>query len=66
MSEFGGKACEMEGASIGHVCYVNKVPFGVLRAMSDGADETSHMDFEEFTALAAKNSTAVIKNFLNM
>ncbi|MDD6214188.1 MAG: 5'-methylthioadenosine/adenosylhomocysteine nucleosidase [Firmicutes bacterium] len=66
ISEFGGKACEMEGASIGHVCYVNKVPFGVLRAMSDGADETSHMDFEEFTALAAQNSTAVLKNFLNI
>ena len=31
---FGAIAAEMEGASIGHVCYMNGVPFGVLRAIS--------------------------------
>ena len=35
---FGAIAAEMEGASIGHVCYMNGVPFGVLRAISDGAN----------------------------
>ena len=38
----------MEGASIGHVCYMNGVPFGVLRAISDGANDDSHMDYPEF------------------
>lgn len=65
ISEFGAKSCEMEGGAIGHVCYVNKVPFGVLRAMSDGADDGAKMDFPEFAKMAAANSTEVIKNFLS-
>lgn len=64
ISQFGAKSCEMEGAAIGHVCYVNQVPFGVLRAMSDGADDGAKMDFPEFTRMAAANSTEVIKKFL--
>lgn len=62
---FNAASCEMEGAAIGHVCYVNKVPFGVLRSMSDGADNGADMDFPAFTRLAAHNSTEVIKNFLS-
>ncbi len=61
---FGAKSCEMEGAAIGHVCYVNKIPFGVLRAMSDGADDGAKMDFPTFAKLAAVNSTNVIKTFV--
>lgn len=63
---FGAVSCEMEGASIGHVCYVNKVPFGVLRAMSDEANGKAHMDFPEFAKMAAENSTNVIKKFLSL
>lgn len=61
---FGALSCEMEGAAIGHVCYVNNVSFGVLRAMSDGADDGADMDFPTFTKMAAENSTRVIKEFL--
>lgn len=61
---FDAIACEMEGASIGHVCYVNNVKFGVLRAISDSADEGSDMLYEEFAPIAAKNSFEVIKNFI--
>ena len=61
---FGAIACEMEGAAIGHVCYVNKVPFCVIRAISDNADGSSHMDYAEFTKLAAKNSANVLKELL--
>lgn len=62
---FGAIACEMEGAAIGQVCYVNQVDFCVLRAISDGADETSHMDFMEFVAIAAKNSCILLEAFLS-
>ena len=62
---FGAIACEMEGAAIGHVCYVNGVPFCVIRAISDSADGSSHMDYAEFTALAARNSAAVMLELLN-
>lgn len=65
IDNFGAKSCEMEGGAIGHVCYVNNVPFAVLRAMSDGADDGAKMDFPTFVKLAAENSTRVIKAFLS-
>lgn len=65
IDNFGAKSCEMEGGSIGHVCYVNEVPFAVLRAMSDGADDGAKMDFPTFAKMAAENSTQVIKAFLS-
>ncbi len=61
---FKAVSCEMEGAGIGQVCYVNNVPFGVVRSISDSADDASQMDYPEFCKLAAKNSTEVIKVFV--
>ena len=61
---FGAIAAEMEGASIGHVCYMNKVPFGVLRAISDGANSDSVMDYPTFAKMAAKNSMKIICELL--
>ena len=43
---FNAIAAEMEGGSIGHVCYVNKVPFAILRTISDG--EGGAMDYATF------------------
>lgn len=58
---FGAIACEMEGAAIAQVCFVNKVPFAVVRAISDSADGSAEMDYGEFSKLAAENSAKVIK-----
>ncbi len=63
--EFGAIAAEMEGASIGHVCTMNGVPFGVLRAISDGANDDSSMDYPTFAKMAAENSVKIIIGFLN-
>ena len=62
---FGAIACEMEGAAIGQVCYVNEVPFCVLRAISDSADGSSHMDYPTFVSLAAAQSVGLIRRFLH-
>ena len=62
IAEFDAVACEMEGAAIGHVAFVNNVPFAVLRAISDGGDG---MEFSEFVGVAAKISVNVTKKFLN-
>lgn len=59
---FGAIACEMEGAAIGHVCYVNSVPFGVLRTISDG--DGAQMDYMTFAPKAAIQSTNIIKEFI--
>ncbi len=59
---FNAIACEMEGASIGQVCYVNQVPFGVLRAISDG--DGAEMDYMTFAPLAAEQSIKIIMEFI--
>jgi len=61
---FGAVACEMEGASIGHVCYVNNVDFAVIRAISDSLTDGSNMEYTEFVKIAAENSIKVLQSFL--
>lgn len=54
--EFDGLCCEMEGGAIAHVCHVNKIPFLIIRAISDSADDSSHMDYETFEKKAIESS----------
>ncbi len=61
---FGAACCEMEGAAIGQVCYVNQVPFAVLRAISDGAADDAKMDYPAFAAKAAEQSIKILKKGL--
>ena len=64
VEHFNAIACEMEGAAVGQVCYVNKVPFCVLRAISDSADGSSHMDYPTFVQMAAEQSVALLRRFM--
>jgi adenosylhomocysteine nucleosidase len=50
----------MEGAAIAQVCYLNDVPFVIIRAISDKADGSSSMDYEEFKKKAAERSSAAV------
>ncbi len=59
-SEFSAIACEMEGAAIGQVSFVNNVPFAVIRAISDNADGSACDDYPSFAAASAKNSAAIV------
>ena len=62
---FNAVAAEMEGAAIGHVCTMNNVKFGVLRAISDGANSDSTIDFPTFTKMAVKNTVEIIVKMLD-
>lgn len=64
VNNFNALCAEMEGAAIGHVCYLNNVDFCIVRAISDKADGSAHMDFPEFTKIAAKKSTQLINTLL--
>ncbi len=64
VEHFKAIACEMEGAAIGQVCHVNKVPFCVLRAISDSADGSSHMDYPTFVKMAAEQSVNLLRRFM--
>lgn len=58
-SDYNAFCTEMEGAAVAHVCVLNSVPFVVIRAMSDNADESADMSFEEMSAIAAKRASYV-------
>jgi adenosylhomocysteine nucleosidase len=53
-------AVEMEASAIAQTCHQFKVPFVVVRAISDVADKESPMSFEEFLPLAAKSSSEMV------
>ena len=50
---FAGFCTEMEGAAIAQAAYRNQVPFLIIRAISDKADDSATMDYPEFEAKAA-------------
>ncbi len=64
VKSFGAIAGEMEGGSIGHVCFVNEKPFCVLRAISDCADGSGAENYLEFLENAAENAVKVMLEFI--
>lgn len=57
---FGALCCEMEGAAIAHACYLAKVPFVIVRAISDKADGSADMDYPTFKVEAARTCAALV------
>lgn len=54
-----GLCTEMEGAAIAQTAYRNKLPFVILRAISDKADDSAGMDYPTFERIAAHRCAAV-------
>ena len=50
---------EMEGTAIAQTAYRNRLPFVILRAISDKADDSTHMDYPTFESIAAHRCAAV-------
>lgn len=63
VSNFKPQCVEMEGCSIAHACYVNKVPFVIIRCMSDTADDSAQETYSEEIAskLSSEMLLSVIK-----
>lgn len=57
VDDTGAICTEMEGAAIAHVAWRNSIPFVVIRAISDKADDSAEMDYPTFESLAARRST---------
>ena len=62
--EFNALCCEMEGGAVGHVCYMNKVPFAILRSISDDFKFNKPENYEEFSQLAADRTVRALKRFI--
>ena len=58
----GAFCTEMEGAAIAHTAWKNKVPFVIIRAISDKADDSAQMDYPTFEAAAARRCAQVTQS----
>lgn len=55
---------EMEGAAVAQTCSQFDIPYVVIRAVSDTADEEASIDFDEFVILAGKRSSELVISFI--
>lgn len=60
VDNFAGYCTEMEGAAIAQAAYLNNIPFLIIRAISDKADDSAHMDYPTFEAMAIENSVKLL------
>lgn len=61
IENFQGDCAEMEGASIAHGAWLNGLPFVVIRAISDKADDSAEMDYPTFEHAAAQHSARLVE-----
>ena len=66
VSTFNGICCEMEGAAIAHVAWLNNTPFLIVRSISDKADGSLYMDYFECKKIAIKNSVTLITELMSV
>lgn len=62
-SKFNADCVEMEGAAIAQVCYLDKIPFIVIRSISDSPNGNNAIVFDEFVELASKRCASILKEF---
>lgn len=61
IADTGALCTEMEGAAIAHTAWRNDVPYVVIRAISDKADDSAEMDYPTFEAMAAEKCALVTR-----
>ncbi len=61
LNTFGGLCCEMEGGAVAQVCWLNQVPFVIIRAISDRADHAEEINYTAFAGLTARRSAATVR-----
>lgn len=65
-NKFGISPVDMESAAVALVCYQQRVPYVIFRALSDlaGGGSAESNEAATFTPLAANNSVAVVVEFV--
>ncbi|HIZ64372.1 MAG TPA: 5'-methylthioadenosine/adenosylhomocysteine nucleosidase [Candidatus Blautia pullicola] len=64
LSLTNGYCTEMEGAAIGQAAYLNHIPYLVIRAISDKADDSAHVDYPTFEKQAILHSVRLVENLI--
>ena len=64
IGQFHGDCTEMEGAAIAQAAYLNKIPFLIIRAISDKADDSASEDYPTFEKKAIAHSVALVSEMV--
>lgn len=64
IENFHASCTEMEGAAIAHASYLNQIPFVIIRAISDKADDSAEMDYPTFEKKAAEHSAKLVEDLV--
>ncbi len=64
VKQFGAVCTEMEGCAIAQTCFLNNMPFLVIRSISDKADSSAHIDYFDFVNKAALKSSQLIEELV--
>lgn len=65
VNNFQGYCTEMEGAAIAQVAFLNNIPFLIIRAISDKADDSASMDYDTFEKKAIENSVKLLTSLIS-
>lgn len=63
-SKFDADCVEMEGAAISQVCYLNEIPFVVMRSISDSPNGKNAITFDKFLKIASKRIANLLVEFI--
>ena len=64
-AKFDAKCVEMEGAAIAEVCYLEEMPFIIIRSISDTLNSQDNaMEYEQFEELASKRCAKILKEYM--
>ena len=61
---FAGYCTEMEGAAIAQAYYLNRIPFLIVRAISDKADDSASVDYSVFEEKAIEHSVKLLAELI--
>ncbi|PEE44649.1 5'-methylthioadenosine/adenosylhomocysteine nucleosidase [Bacillus pseudomycoides] len=64
LDEYAPHCTEMEGSAIGHVAFINDIPFLLIRSISDSADDDATSSYENFAKITADQSSRVIMEMI--
>ncbi|MBZ9623803.1 5'-methylthioadenosine/adenosylhomocysteine nucleosidase [Clostridium sp. FP2] len=64
IEKFNPLCVDMESASVAHTCYVNNIPFIIIRSVSDGANENASETFAINIEMAALNSIKLVEEII--
>lgn len=66
IKQYNAQCVEMEGAAVAHAAYVNRVPFIIIRSISDTADHNANLDSETFEKISTNISSNIVVQMIRL